>query len=85
MFDLFMNSLLSDASLFGNLPLLFGAFWAGRWWYAIPLIVSISLVYGATRHEHIVPIAVNAYKSALWIVIFMAVIFLVIWIIGMGL
>lgn len=68
-----------------NWPLLFGDFWTGRWWYAVPLIVSISLVYGATRHEHIIPILANAYKSALWIVIFMAVIFLVIWIVGLGL
>ncbi len=25
-------------------------------WYMFPLIVTISLVYGATRHEHLLPI-----------------------------
>ncbi|MEC9094576.1 MAG: hypothetical protein VX438_17840 [Planctomycetota bacterium] len=81
MYELFV----SDFVLFSFVPALFGTFWDGRWWYAFPLIVSISLVYGATRHEHLVPILMNAYKSAAWIVIFMAIIFLLIWIIGMGL
>ena len=77
--------LVSEFFLFSILSPLFGAFWEGRWWYAIPLIVSISLVYGATRHEHLVPILTNAYKSALWIVIFMTIIFVLIWIVGLGL
>ena len=72
-------------SEFGIVPTLFAAIWAGRWWYALPLIVSISLVYGATRHEHLVPILANAYKSAVWILLFMAMIFVGLWIIGMGL
>ncbi len=79
-----------DVSIFssiGNLfmPYLFASFWTGRWWYALPLIVSISLVYGATRHEHLVPILVNAYKSAVWILTFMAIIFVVIWVVGISL
>ena len=80
-----------DVSLFSSLgsffmPYLFAAsFWTGRWWYAFPLIVSISLVYGATRHEHLVPILVNAYKSAVWILTFMAIIFVVIWVVGISL
>lgn len=81
-----MDKLINfDVSLLAQLPILFGAFWTGRWWYAIPLIVSISLVYGATRHEHLIPILTNAYKSAIWIAIFMAMIFVVIWVIGLGL
>lgn len=45
-------------------------------WYAIPLIVTISLVYGATRHEEVGPILSHAWKSLVWIVGFMAIIFL---------
>jgi hypothetical protein len=67
------------------MPYLFASFWTGRWWYALPLIVSISLVYGATRHEHLVPILVNAYKSAVWVLTFMAIIFMVIWVVGISL
>lgn len=85
MFSLFAAIGFLQVECFANMPLLFGSIWTGRWWYAIPLIVSISLVYGATRHEHIVPILANAYKSALWILIFMAAIFFVIWIVGLGL
>jgi hypothetical protein len=44
-------------------------------WYAIPLVIVVSLVYGATRHETIPGILVNAYHAATWIVSFMAVIF----------
>jgi len=48
-------------------------------WYAVPLIVSISLVYGATRHESMAPILNNAVRAATWIVGFMAMIFLILW------
>lgn len=44
-------------------------------WYAVPLIVSVSLVYGATRHELMLPILENAVRSAIWILSFMLVIF----------
>ncbi len=43
--------------------------------YAVPLILAISLVYGATRHELIGPILHNAFRAATWIVGFMAIIF----------
>jgi len=48
-------------------------------WYAFPLIVSISLVYGATRHELMGPILHNAIRAATWIVGFMVTIFVVLW------
>lgn len=50
---------------------------AGRLWYAVPLVVSVSLVYAATRHEEIGPILDHAWRFALWIVVFMAAIFAV--------
>lgn len=46
-------------------------------WYMAPLVVSISLVYGATRHEYFVPILQNALRAAWWILSFMGVIFLI--------
>ena len=43
-------------------------------WYAVPLIVSVSLVCAATRHEQIGPILNHAVRFSLWIVVFMAVV-----------
>ena len=51
-------------------------------WYMVPLIVSISLVYGATRHELMKPILVNALRAAWWVVSFMGVIFLILLFLG---
>ena len=49
-------------------------------WYAVPLLIAISLVYGATRHEHIPEILRQAFKAGSWILGFMAAIFLMIFI-----
>jgi hypothetical protein len=46
-------------------------------WYALPLIVVVSLVYSATRHEAMGPIARHAVRAGTWIVGFMAVVFVV--------
>jgi hypothetical protein len=46
-------------------------------WYALPLVVAVSLVYAATRHEEMGPILGHAPRVGLWIVGFMAAIFLV--------
>ena len=43
-------------------------------WYAIPIVLAISLVYGATRHELLKPILIHAYHTAVWIVGFMLII-----------
>ena len=40
-------------------------------WYSLPLIVSVSLVCAATRHEQLGPILGHAVRFALWIVAFM--------------
>ena len=50
---------------------------ANQLWYVVPLIVAISLVYGATRHEFMGPILHNAFRAATWIAGFMAIIFVV--------
>lgn len=44
-------------------------------WYALPLIVAISLVHAATRHELMRPIAGHAFRFAVWIIVFMLVLY----------
>jgi hypothetical protein len=56
---------------------LIASFSTNKLWYLAPLVVSISLVYGATRHELIGPILHHAFRSAVWIIGFMAIIFAV--------
>ena len=48
-----------------------------QFWYAIPLIVAVSLTYAATRHELIEPILRHAVRIGVWIVGFMTVVFAV--------
>jgi len=57
--------------------LLWASFWHNDLWYAVPLIIAVSLVYSATRHEQMGPILVHATRIAIWIVGFMAVVFAV--------
>lgn len=40
-------------------------------WYAAPLIVSVSLVCAATRHELMAPILQHAARFAVWVLGFM--------------
>lgn len=67
-----MNSLLA-VILLAMTPQIF---------YALPLIVVISLVYGATRHENLREIIEHSIRSFVWVVTFMVVILAVIWIAG---
>jgi hypothetical protein len=46
-----------------------------RMWYAVPIITSVSLVYAATRHEQMGPILIHAARFAVWILVFMAIVF----------
>jgi hypothetical protein len=68
-----------DSSL-ATVPLLAGM--TPRVWYAIPLIVVVSLVYGATRHENLREIFIHAFRSAVWVIGFMTIIFFLIWVAG---
>jgi hypothetical protein len=52
-------------------------------WFALPLITAISLVYGATRDERPIPILQNALRAAVWIVGFMAIVFVVLWLVSL--
>jgi len=46
-------------------------------WHIVPLVVAISFVYGATRHELIGPVLRDTFKAATWIICFMAIIFVI--------
>jgi hypothetical protein len=52
-------------------------------WYALPLVISVSLVYAATRHEQMGPILSHAFRIGAWIVGFMAVIFAVLFLVSL--
>lgn len=58
-------------------PSLFAEVTVSQFWYLAPLVVAVSLVYGATRHELPWPILVHSYRAARWILGFMAVIFVI--------
>ena len=61
---------------------LLGAAAVNQLWYMAPLIVSISLVYGATRHELMHPILINSLRAGWWIISFMGVIFAILLFLG---
>lgn len=42
-------------------------------WYAVPLIVSVSFVCAATRHELMRPIVHHAVRFGVWVLVFMGV------------
>ena len=46
-------------------------------WFALPLVIAVSLVYAATRHESMDPILRHAVRIGTWIVGFMVVVFVV--------
>lgn len=52
--------------------------WNNSLWYALPIIVAVSLVYAGTRHEQMGPILVHAGRVAVWIGSFMLAVFAVI-------
>lgn len=53
-----------------------------QFWYLLPLLVSVSLVYGATRHELMGPMLHQAWKSAVWMVSFMFTVFVVLFVLS---
>lgn len=51
-------------------------------WYALPLIIAVSLVYAATRHEEMAPILTHAGRLAMWIIGFMVAIFAILFVLS---
>jgi len=47
-------------------------------WYSLPLIAVVSLCYGATRHENLREIMIHSLRTCIWVLGFMAVIFLLV-------
>ena len=64
-------------------PLLLAALPFGQLWYYLPLLVAISLVYGATRHELPGPILRHAWHTAVWMTTFIGAIFVIVFIISL--
>ncbi len=48
-------------------------------WYALPLVVSVCLVYAATRYEQMEYILAHAIRTGIWMASFIVVITLVLW------
>jgi len=51
-------------------------------WYAVPLVVGVSLVCAATRHEEFSAILRHAIRFGAWITVFMAVVMAVLTFLG---
>ena len=58
---------------------LLGSIWDAQIWYCVPLIVATSLVYGATRHEYLKEIINHSFRAALWLIVFLGIIFALVW------
>jgi hypothetical protein len=52
--------------------------WSNDLWYALPMVIAISLVYSATRHEQMRPILAHAGRVVVWIAGFMLAVFVVV-------
>ncbi|MBX3416380.1 MAG: hypothetical protein KF851_02160 [Pirellulaceae bacterium] len=50
-----------------------------RIWYAVPLLIAISLVYGATRHEQTKEVLIHSGRFLYWTLIFFAIILGLVW------
>ncbi len=59
--------------------LIISSIWDAQIWYSVPLILVISLVYGATRHEYLKEIFIHALRAGIWLVGFLGIIFFVVW------
>jgi len=66
------------------MPLLAAGFF-NKLWYALPLVVAISLVYAATKHEMWPLILRNAWHTAVWMLGFMGIVFIVLFVLSWGL
>lgn len=62
--------------------MIFAALGLHLFWYALPLVIVVSLVYAATRHEAMVPIVKHAFGCGAWIVGLMALALVVLFVIS---
>jgi hypothetical protein len=61
---------------------LVAAIWFNRMWYSLPLVVVVSLVYAATRHEFMRPIVEHAVRFGVWVITFMFIVFVLLMFVG---
>jgi hypothetical protein len=54
-----------------------------EWWYALPLVVVVGVVYAATRYERADDILIGSVRSIVWVCGFMAIIFGILWAVGL--
>jgi hypothetical protein len=54
-----------------------------EWWYALPLVVVVSIVYSGTRYERADDILVGSVRSIVWVCAFMGVIFGLLQLVGL--
>ena len=64
--------MMMDSGLWALASLTQGAFW-----HFFPLVIAVSLVYGATHQEDLPLILENALRFGRWIVGFLAIVFAV--------
>lgn len=57
--------------------MLISSIFDNKLWHLVPLVVAISLVYGATRHEEMKQIIVQSYRTAAWLLAFLGIIFVI--------
>ncbi len=57
--------------------MLIASIFDNKLWHLVPLVVAISLVYGATRHEEMKQIIVQSYRTAAWLLTFLGIIFVI--------
>jgi hypothetical protein len=51
-------------------------------WYAVPLLISVSLVCAATRQEDMGSILQHALRFAVWVVVFMGIVMVALTLLG---
>lgn len=67
-------------NLFGFSPVL--GLVTPQLWYAVPLVISVSLVWGATRHERLREIVAHSIRSLFWVLTFVSIVFGLIYLSG---
>ena len=54
-------------------------------WHLVPLVLAVSLVYGATRHEYVPEILSHSVRFGGWVLGFIGVLFVVLWFVARSL
>ena len=66
-----------------DIPMLLFAAQINEWWYALPLVVVVGVVYAGTRYERPDDILIHSVRSIIWVCGFMGIIFAILWAVGL--